>query len=255
MSRINSIVSRLINLLKEYFIYLFKRVKLWIGGLIFDIFIREYRINSQRFIIPFNLTDKIFRGRFFFGTYENKEIKYLKKYLPSGATVLELGGGIGIVSCLTNNLLKKKDHHVVVEANSSLIPTLQQNQRINQCKFHIENCIIGKKKVYTFYIHKLIVGGSQVRKTNRSVRVKGCTINDLEKKYHLHFKVLIMDIEGAEKDFIEKENLSQVQLIFVEFHPGNDMLSIEGVKYCQKILKKKGFRNVLKDGDHEIWKK
>ena len=45
----------------------------------------------------------------------------LRRDLP----VVELGGSIGVVACVTNRLLKDRKAHLVVEANPLAIPHLE----------------------------------------------------------------------------------------------------------------------------------
>jgi FkbM family methyltransferase len=53
--------------------------------------------------------------------------------------VVELGAGIGVMSCVTNAVLHNPVRYVVVEANPRAIPTLRQNQDSNCCKFEMLN--------------------------------------------------------------------------------------------------------------------
>jgi hypothetical protein len=113
-------LGRVVNLAAKY-----------AAGGYFDLWCKRYRTEGLSFEIPREQTTRAMRGRFAFDTYELPERELIRKYLPSNARVLELGGGIGVVSCLTNSLLRDKHAHVVVEANPLLIPFLESNRDLN----------------------------------------------------------------------------------------------------------------------------
>ncbi len=241
----------------EYLHYAYRDIKRFIGGILFDIFFRDYRLANLRFTIPYELTNKTFRGRFLWRTYEEREIKYISKLLNPNSSVLELGGCIGVVTCLANSLLTDKRRYVVAEANPYLIPYLMINKNRNNLGFNIENKVVSKDKKVRFFIHQLIVGGSQIRQTDQSVSIPTTTIQQLEKKYKLKFDTLIMDIEGAEKKFIEEfqTDLEHFKTLFIEFHPFQDMLTKKEIRNSEIILNKLGFQRIVKDEIYQIWRK
>lgn len=57
------------------------------------------------------------RGKFTADSYELPGRVLAKRYLSPMATVLELGGCIGVVSCVINRVLQQPRRHVVVEGN------------------------------------------------------------------------------------------------------------------------------------------
>ena len=202
------------------------------------------------------MTTRLFRGRYFWRTYEGEEIKHLSKFFPHDGTVLELGGCLGVVSCLANSMLSNPQNQVVVEANPRLISYLTINRDRNGCKFSIENRIVSRKKKEIFYFHDLIVGGNQLNKSAKKVVLPTTSIESLEKKYHLKFNVLILDIEGGELQFLKQFNkqLKEFKVLYVEFHPFANLLTKSEVSECWRILKGIGFKRAFRDVDFEIWK-
>ena len=225
------------------------------GGLFFTLFKKTFKVEGLEFFIPFKLTDLQFRSRFLSDSYEAEERKYLKEYLPEDATVLELGSCLGIVSCLTNRLLKNKSNHVVMEANPLLIDSIRKNRDHNNCLFDIESGMISHSKENEFYIHDLIVGGSSKRKTGRKIIVNGMTIQDLEDKYNLKFDTLVMDIEGGELDLLENHPafFHNFKMIFMEVHPFADILTPLEAKRCEEILTRLNFKLKLRDRNFQVW--
>ena len=232
-------------------------LRLYVAGVYFSYFKKIYRKNGIVLNIPFDLTDTKFRGRFPLNRYEKEESEYLPKYLSPDAKVLELGSCLGYISCITNKILADKTQHVVLEANPNLMKWIEKNRADNNCEFHIEHSIISKEKKNVFFIHRLIVGGSTKRETPNRVEVNGVNFEDLRKKYNVDFDTLIMDIEGGELELFRqfKDNIASFKQLFFEVHPFANILTKAEAKECEDILSSIGFKNVLKDGNFQIWEK
>lgn len=236
---------------------MFKTARYTLAGIYFTYFKKEFIQDGIKIHVPLELTDFKFRGRFVLGSYEKEEATYLTRFLKTGDCILELGACLGYVSCLANNLLENEQKHVVLEANPALIPYIAMNRDENGCGFHIEHAIISTSETNTFYIHDLIVGGSQKRKTANKIEVDGKSIPQLEEKYGLRFNVLIMDIEGGELEFLRnhKEELKGIERIFMEIHPFAGILTLKEAQECEQILDSLMFTRVLQDGNYQIWQK
>ena len=76
------------------------------------------------------------------GRYELPERRAVKRHLKRDLPVIELGGSLGVVACITNKLLTDPTAHVVVEANPRAIPQLTLNKTSNHCAFEIVNCAL-----------------------------------------------------------------------------------------------------------------
>ena len=243
-------------ILALYKVYLsFQKVLLFFSGIYFTYFMKTYKQNGLNIHIPLELTNFIFRGRFALNRYEVQEAKYISKYLPSNSKVLELGSCIGYISCLINQVLINKENHVTLEANPNLIKWIKKNRDINNCSFHIENSIISAESENIFYIHDLIVGGSNKRKTPNKRKIDGVSIDFLEKKYDIEFDTLIMDIEGGELDLLRdnKQKISMFKRVFFEVHSFNGTLTKEEGFECESILTDLGFNLIVRDGNFQIW--
>lgn len=242
---------------QEYLCYGYRSLKHLAGGILFDFLFKEYRLGNLQFTVPYELTNKTFRGRYFWKTYEEIEVRYITELFDPDNTVLELGGCIGVITCLANSLQADKRKYVVAEANPYLIPYLMINKNRNNLQFQIENKVITKEIRTHLFIHPLIVGSSQVRETNQSISVPTTTVQKLEKKYKLKFDTLIMDIEGAEKKFIEEfqADLKYFKTLFIEFHPFQHMLTEKEIKNSEATLRKLGFKRIIKDEIYQIWKR
>ncbi len=74
-----------------------------IFGFGFDLAGSIYRVDGCEFEIPVHLTDRNYRSAFVFDEYESAERKLVHRFLRPDDCVIELGGCIGILSCLVNS--------------------------------------------------------------------------------------------------------------------------------------------------------
>jgi hypothetical protein len=110
----------------------------WMIGRLVELCGNRVRICGLHFSVDSELITTQEKSTLYFGLYEREETDLVRSYLPRDEPVIELGGSIGVVSCLTNKLLECPEDHVVVEANPVLIPTLERNREQNGCRFAIE---------------------------------------------------------------------------------------------------------------------
>jgi len=231
--------------------------KLYLAGIYFTLFEKTYKVEGLDLVIPFDLTNIKFRGQFPINFYEKQERRYLKQYLPKDACVLEMGGCLGVVSCLTNRLLDNPTQHVVVEANPNVVPTIEANKARNNCGFHIENCMVSNNPVNEFFLGKSILMSSNRRQSMQKISIAGKTVAQLEQEHNLNFDTVIMDIEGGELDFLRenREKLKDLRTVFIEVHPHRDILSNEEVAECLDILEHAGFERLVDDANFWVLKK
>lgn len=186
--------------------------------------LNEYKYFSFLFKAPMEMGIRMNKG-----VYEKEEINMIlgiPRYEFEKLSILELGGCLGVVSVISNNLLIDKNNHVVIEANPELIPILIHNKKKNNSHFKIENCIISDKKNDTkFKVYDKVVAGSAHRLDNREKNprvysIKNKTLKSLVNKYCL-FDCLIIDIEGGELDFLIENSdyiKKNVKYIIIEIH-------------------------------------
>jgi len=213
-----------------------------IAGVFFDCFVRYFRADGCVFEFPRNLTSVIFRGGILMDDYEPEERQFVRNFIRKDDSVLEVGACLGIVSCVTNKMLRDNTRHVVVEGNPFCIPAIHRNRQINQCGFLVENCALSNKRDVTFYLHPAyVVGGTTQRQSNRPARVPGRTLEDLDARYG-PFSVLIMDIEGAEWEALEtaEEILKQYRLVIIELHDW--AIGAEKIEACRGVFRRAGLQ-------------
>lgn len=223
-------------------------------GLIFDLQGGLFRTNGCTFRIPKDVTTRAFRSCFLESDYEKYELDLIPRYLRPDDRVLELGACIGIVSCVTNRLLSDPSKHVVVEANPYCLSGLHRNRELNQCGFLIEHCAVDSSPEATFYLYPCILAGNSQRGTSRPVRLPAKSLRQLIRERG-PFNVLIVDIEGSEREVFEHsaDVLKESRLVVVELHEW--AIGIEGVKRCREILAQSGMTFVERAGIVEVWER
>lgn len=227
------------------------KTKLWLAGVYFTLFKNgKVVLNGVELVIPKSMTDIQLRGQLQVGFYEREERRHLKKYLDPQACVLELGGCLGVVSCITNRMLQNPENHVVVEANPELIKHLERNKNHTGSAFAIEHCIVSSKPEVTFFLGDSILGSSARRRSPKEVTVRGKTVAELERAHHVRFDTLIMDIEGAELEFLRENRdwLRQLHTVITEIHDHPDYLTKEEVAECKTIFEQAGLQLEVVDG-------
>jgi len=224
-----------------------------VEGFVFDLGGGRFNIDGCSLEIPKDLTSVSFRSCFFEGDYEVEERGLIRNYIQPEDSVLEMGACLGIVSCVTNKLLKDKTRHVVIEGNPYLNAAIQRNREINGCGFLVENCAVSNQAEVTFFLNpNNIHASNSQRGSNHGVRVPGRSWRELDARYG-PFSVLIIDIEGSELEVLEsgRDILAKYRLVIIEMHPW--AIGEEGVSRCRDILKEAGLVYQATAGDTEAW--
>ncbi len=182
------------------------------------------------------------------GNYEKPERKLSDKLIQPGDRVLEMGAGIGFVGGMS---VLHKSGAVLrsFEANPDLIPHIQSLYQINGLadRASVENKLVianpERPETMTFYVHGSFLGSSvyEARKSRRpSVEIP--TISWDAVKSDFCPDVVIMDIEGAERDFVNHADLTGIRALIIEFHPA--LYGEDGIADCLNALKFKGFKQL-----------
>lgn len=224
----------------------------------------EYATYGMLFTYPLSLTSTEYRRRFLLDEYESTERAMVVKHVCADDTVWELGASIGVVAAITNRILASPPaaRHVVVEANPLLISFLARNMQLNNASLIIEYGVVGDQSVYSFGCNQLTSG--HVVESYKSATVENCflvpgiTIDCLLAR-HSSPSVLIMDIEGAEYEFIDKymDRLPTVRCVIVEMH--THVGGIKLVETARARLAQMGFEQVEScyDGTNytDVWRR
>lgn len=199
-----------------------------------------------------DVIDDSLKARFVLGTYEDAEMRLIKRHLPSDTPVVDLGGGIGFISCFIANTLHGVPQ-IVVEANPNLIRTIETNRDLNGHDFSIKNVAYSPTgEELDFYLHKKFVGGSAQRTTKNSVTIDGRRLESLLDEFEAKEFTLVSDIEGGEFELLDAELdfLTECcRALLIEFH---DFTEAEIDSYRKK-LEHAGFEAVETCGDVSVY--
>jgi FkbM family methyltransferase len=147
------------------------------------------------------------KSSMYFGMYEISERRLAKRYIDPSLPIVEIGASIGGVACTTNKLLVNPSDHVVVECNPLVLPTLEQNKNLNDCKFAIEPFALAYgSETISFTIdtdHFML--GNLTRADGKQITVQTITLKSILEKYGFETINLISDSEGTEVEMVEHE--------------------------------------------------
>jgi FkbM family methyltransferase len=185
------------------------------------------------------------------GKHEASERTLIRRYLNPDLPLVELGGALGVVSCIANSLLRDRSAHVVVEANPALIPVLEANRLRNGSRFFIVHGAIGYgAPAVSFPIAADVLASSARVPASSIVSVPTTTLGDILREHRFSGCNLVCDIEGTELDLVREEAevlATAVEVVIMEVHD-----RIIGEAPCAEMLRSLqylGFELVDKDWD------
>jgi FkbM family methyltransferase len=173
-------------------------------------------------VAPFSSTLKCTIAK---GHHEKPERELVRAWLPADVPLVELGGGMGVVSCLANRKLADPRRHVVVEANPAMIPLLTFNRDLNGCQFTVVNRALGYgDHTMTIDIDPDFVGSSafSIPGKDGEATVEATTLANVMERSGFERCGVVCDIEGLEADLVEREfpELGErVRYFLAETHP------------------------------------
>ena len=201
-------------------------------------------IEGLHFSVDNTLITRREKGLLDVGLHETGEIALARRYVVGGLPVVELGGGIGVVSCIVNRQLTRPTDHVVVEANADLVPTLEVNRRLNGAGFRIRNVALAYGSEETALAIDSFAT-SRVGGVGRRALVATATLASLLEETAFECINLVVDIEGAEVDLVEREGpllARRARILIVEAHP--QFAGPEAIARMLAALRTLGFAEV-----------
>lgn len=179
------------------------------------------------------------------GRYEGAEIHGAMWVVKPGDRVLELGSGIGVVGAVVAQN-RRPEKVVSFEANPYLIPAINDLYRMNGLEdvISVRNQVLiagdDRPPTLPFHVHRSFLGSSLdptdvvLRETVEVETADFQTVMEEERP-----DVLIMDIEGGEKDLLKHGNFDTLRAMVVEFHTG--VYGREGMFELKDRVRELGF--------------
>ena len=219
-----------------------------------------YRTGGMAFDVPREGTMREYRGRFLLGLYERPERKLIARHLPADAAVLELGAGVGIVSCVLNARLDAPRHHVAVEPNPLLIDMLRANRDRNGRAYHIVYGLVvdagatGGTVPFNVSMERPL-GNRLGRPGGQRHDVPALAFGGLQGRCDAPFTFIVLDIEGAETAVLPTalDALPRIDGIVVEQHPA--IVGKAEVDALREGLRERGFERADRIRDVEFWRR
>jgi FkbM family methyltransferase len=209
----------------------------------------DVRLSRCKFNLD-QITDFPTKVELIMNKYEAPERWAVARYVRQDLPVVELGGSMGVVACVTNRLLKNPAAHVVVEANPLVIPQLELNRSLNHSRFEILNRAIayGMESVTFRPSSNVCISSITAVGDQAPVTVETIELRDIVRDRGFTRFNLICDIEGLEYDLAvhEMDILKNADTIILETHArfiGEDKCGLMMSK-----LKDVGFRVVKEIG-------
>ncbi|WP_068306043.1 FkbM family methyltransferase [Pararhodobacter sp. CCB-MM2] len=197
----------------------------------------SYSLGDIQLVLPDALLTPLIQRMLEKGWYEVEEAKALRAHLRDDDRVLELGGGAGFLATLC--ALKVGAQNVAtVEANPTMLPIIRENlERNGQGGADVlHGAVLSSSGLATtdFYIPEAFWAATLEQSGKGAVRqvsVPVWPLSDLLQRYAP--TVLIVDVEGAEKDYFEGMLPSGLRLIVIELHPDAYARDIIGVLFAR----------------------
>tara|TARA_A100001037_G_C15153133_1_gene641080 strand:+ start:6087 stop:6827 length:741 start_codon:yes stop_codon:yes gene_type:complete len=163
------------------------------------------------------------RYHLFCNKFEENEFDLLDAHFLSNLDVVELGGGIGFISCHIGKKLQPKNKHIVIEPNPFLLDTIESNRILNNCHFDIINYAYSSTPgLVEFDVSGPFESSHIDPSSTNTVQIESINITQIINQYDLNQFSLIVDIEGNEFDLLQQElNILHLHcpLVMIEFHP------------------------------------
>lgn len=175
------------------------------------------------------------------GSYEAKEARAIFKAVRQGDRVLELGSGIGIITSIIGKIPDVKVW--AFEANPSTAALARRVIDAND----LRNVVLsqgvltaGEPCSFRFYVRRDLWMSSMDEKQGpyeHAIDLYSANIDEFILQHRIN--VLVMDIEGAERDLLQSADLSGVERIFLELH--DHLYGLAGIRDIIHALASKGY--------------
>jgi FkbM family methyltransferase len=165
------------------------------------------------------------------GSYEGQEINILLNKLSKKDIVLDIGAGLGFLTCWCAKKIGSEKVYAV-EANPHMIQPIMNNFSLNHVHPTLWNIAISDKKKLSLYIENEFWSSSIIKRSEnpQCVEVETKSGNEIIKVTKANF--LLVDIEGGEENLLPELNLDSINKLLIEIHP--------------HVIGKKGASSVIK---------
>jgi len=178
------------------------------------------------------------------GFYEAQEAQCIKTAAQKGDRLLEIGAGLGFLSCIAAQT-QLFEAITVVEANPQLIGTIKRNHQINNAECDVLNVVLSPEPIQAeatapFYVRADFWASSLSPRPPHYTRIDHVPIYSFQALLDsFRPSFIACDIEGGEYNIFKGVRLTGVKKILVELH--QKVIGRKGMKYVFDTLSNKGF--------------
>ena len=179
------------------------------------------------------------------GSYERREVACGLAAIPEGSRILEMGAGSGVVGAVLARHTKPAAM-LSIEANPFLIDHVTKLYAHNGLAdmISVRHAVVltdpAAPKVMEFFVQNNFLGSGLVtRKAEKATRVTVPVLSYALLRESFPHDVIMMDIEGAELDFLRHADLTGVHTFIVEVH--KRIYGRAGVQDVRSLMVKAGF--------------
>lgn len=157
--------------------------------------------------------------------YEWKEVNGLKRHLKKGDRVLDLGGGAGFIAIQAARIAGAANV-ATVEANADMVDAIGRNLGLNQVEEVrvLHGAVVPDDflqdsvdfDIKPAFWSSALAAGTRKGVVQR-VQVPALRLSDLFQAFEPN--LVIMDVEGAERNLARQNWPDMVQLVIMEIHP------------------------------------
>lgn len=175
------------------------------------------------------------------GEYEAKEARHVRTLLRSGDRVLELGAGMGVITSLMAQTPGVHIHSF--DANPHVVGIARKVLEAND----IRNVVLqhglltaGEGEDHIFYLRRDFWMSSMLKEQGpyqSTIPLRSSNIDAFLAENSIN--VLVMDIEGAERDLLSQARLDGVDRVFLELH--DHLYGLTGVRKIFAAMDRLGF--------------
>lgn len=184
--------------------------------------VRDVRVNLGHETVDATMAARLLRG------YESDEVRFVNAHLPSDIAVIEMGGGIGYVSCVIQFNLDDDTPHHVLEPNPELLDALEANRSLNDADFVIHDLAYDPiQQSVPFFTAEVPTGGSTKIDRGNGLSVPATSLQELGRNLDVEEFTLVCDIERAEVQLLEEEMQyleGRCKMIILEWHVSEERL-------------------------------
>lgn len=194
--------------------------------------------------IPFGILNPPLKAALESGRYEASLAHAVKKLLRPDDVYFELGAGVGFLSTLAARVVRDEARVHAFEANPALIPIIKRTWRANEVAGNVYNCILGAgpREERDFHVSKAFWASSADISYSNSKTIQVPQRDFLQQLDKKAATFLVVDIEGGERDILDKALSPQMRAVVANYHAR--IVGQEMVDSLWRHLEEQGFRDV-----------